>query len=954
MGLIKTIEKSAILCITVLTVISSVKAKDKDLRTYPTDTAAERLSQFVQNIGTFNRILPQEKVYLHFDNTSYYIGETIWFKAYVVRADSLLPLKENTLLHVQLVNQEGAILDSRKLKVVNGRCHGEFSLKNSYHAGFYEVRAYTEYMLNFGIIQQPYEEDISAFFFNEDYCRRFFQENGTLFSRVFPIYNAPKKEGNYNELQMQKRPYATDRNHADKKKREDISMSFYPEGGYLVQGLNSRVAFEIRGEEGQYLKVNGQIKDSRGKTVATISTSHRGKGEFFLHPLETGSYKAIFKYKRKTYSFLLPEAKPEGWVMAVESSAQKNVRIRLFKSGQAPDVPLGLSVICRGKPYLFEPVAFSPEGRYVLDIPAGLLPDGVCQATLFDTDGHVLAERLFFVMDQTADTPSLAVEGAGKNLRPYEKVTLVFSQAECSDLDFSISVCDRRNREKNYTTENILTNLLLSSDLYGFIEAPEYYFEDNSEDRHHEMDLLMLTQGWRRYEWPVMAGVRPFYLQYQREKNLRLSGRVWPLLGTASEQKRRQESRLGVDLFVRQDSTYYTGLEKADTSGRFSLNLPELEGEMDVFLNVIGDKSFTARNRPEFFDISRYGFVTGYDLAPHMFYEFIPIDQNYTPHFRKYSYYECHSPSILLTGPDGDTPDPSVSKSDDEAWLLSLSEVEIEGKRKVRRLDFSQPALVLDPLEEMNLQMDLGMFLYGPVRELVAANAAVRLGLRGAFFYSVNKVPYEIDHIPVIEDPLSGAGVDENSWRYSVLGIMSGGDPKRKEDMSRYMNRYRRGNGGANFTSPDYFMHNVVSNQRISPDMLPLEERAMEYTDSIRIYTDKNYRGTYSIEEIRKDYSASFILDFESGKKMRPLYVGRHFRFQGYSCPAEFYSPDYSKMDLKNPPKDYRRTLYWNPDVRTDSQGRARIEFYNNSTARHLVVSAEGLTPDGQPVVLKQ
>ena len=932
MGIVACFKKTFVVCALSLWMTSFTSARDKEEAPLLTEkgTASVRLLSYVQNIETFNRILPQEKVYLHFDNTSYYVGETIWFKAYVVRADNLTPLTENTILHVQLVNQEGAILDSRKLKVVDGRCHGDFPLRSNYYAGFYEVRAYTEYMLNFGIIQQSYEEDVSAFFFNEDYCRRFFQENGTLFSRVFPVYNAPKKAGNYKELQMQKRPYTTNRNLAYKKKGEGITMLFFPEGGHLVQGLNSRVAFEIRGEEGQYLKVNGQVRDGNGKVVATFSTTHRGKGEFALHPLGDDNYKAVFRHRRKRYSFDLPKANQEGWVMAVDAHAKENVRINILKSEHAPDTELGLSVICRGKPCLFEPVSFSSVGSFSLDIPAGLLPDGVCQATLFDVNGHILAERLFFVMNKTS-APLMTVEGVKKDLRPYEKVELDFMQNDWANLDFSLSVSDRRNREKNYTNENILTNLLLSSDLYGFIEAPEYYFDGNG-DRHHEMDLLMLTQGWRRYEWPVMAGVLPFELPYKREKDLRLSGRIWPLLGTAREQKRRQESCLGIDLFIRNDSTYYTGQGRADSSGRFAVNLPELEGEMDVFLNVSGDKTFTARDKPEFFDISKYGFVTNIEVAPHLFYEFIPVDQNYTPHFRKYSYYECHSPNDLLTEPDDNEQNPAMSKADDEAWLLHLTEVEIEGKRKVRRLDFAQPALVLDPLEEMNRQIDLGMFLYGPVRELVAANAAVRLGLRGPFFYSINRVPYEI----------------------SALGILSNGDPIREENIGRYMNRYRVGNNGEDFTSPDYFLHNVVSNQRISPDMLPLEERAMEYMDSIRIYTDKNYRGTYSMEEVRKDFSASFILDFESDKEMRPLYVGRHFRFQGYSKPAEFYSPDYSRMDLKEPPKDYRRTLYWNPDVRTDSQGRAHIEFYNNSTARHLVISAEGLTPDGQPVVLKQ
>ena len=108
------------------------------------------------------------------------------------------------------------------------------------------------------------------------------------------------------------------------------------------------------------------------------------------------------------------------------------------------------------------------------------------------------------------------------------------------------------------------------------------------------------------------------------------------------------------------------------------------------------------------------------------------------------------------------------------------------------------------------------------------------------------------------------------------------------------------------------------------------------------------------ISEVRDVYTDYFITDFEYSDQLMPTYKGRRLHFQGYSQPVEFYSPDYSKIDLKNPPKDYRRTLYWNPDVRTDSQGRAHIEFYNNSTAHSLIISAEGLTPDGQPVVLKQ
>ena len=130
--------------------------------------------------------------------------------------------------------------------------------------------------------------------------------------------------------------------------------------------------------------------------------------------------------------------------------------------------------------------------------------------------------------------------------------------------------------------------------------------------------------------------------------------------------------------------------------------------------------------------------------------------------------------------------------------------------------------------------------------------------------------------------------------------------------------------------------------------------KIIEAVRKINIFCDKTDRVPMDISEVRDVYTDYYITDFEYSDQLIPTYKGRRLHFQGYSKPAEFYSPDYSRMDLKEPPKDYRRTLYWNPDVRTDSQGRAHIEFYNNSTARHLVISAEGLTPDGQPVVLRQ
>jgi len=136
------------------------------------DPNTVKLLSFVKNINTFNRQFPQEKTYLHFDNTGYFVGEFIWFKAYVVRADNHHLTELSKILYVELVSPEGFVVESRKLKIENGQCHGEFLLKDSLFAGFYEIRAYTANMLNFG--------------------------NDGIFSRVFPVYDKPLQAGNFN------------------------------------------------------------------------------------------------------------------------------------------------------------------------------------------------------------------------------------------------------------------------------------------------------------------------------------------------------------------------------------------------------------------------------------------------------------------------------------------------------------------------------------------------------------------------------------------------------------------------------------------------------------------------------------------------------------------------------------------------------------------------------------
>src|SRR5665647_1125977 len=182
-------------------------------------TALRKLSSFAKKINTFSKEYPQEKVYLHFDNTAYYLSETLWFKGYVVTAagNALSPLSKT--LYVELVSPEGNILETKKLKIENGQCHSDIKLPtSSSFAGFYEVRAYTRFMLNW--------------------------EKEYLFSRVFPVYDKPVEEGFYRHIITERSPsQKVPQIRKEFEQKGNIAMSFYPEGGNLVKGLKSKVAF---------------------------------------------------------------------------------------------------------------------------------------------------------------------------------------------------------------------------------------------------------------------------------------------------------------------------------------------------------------------------------------------------------------------------------------------------------------------------------------------------------------------------------------------------------------------------------------------------------------------------------------------------------------------------------------------------------------------------------------
>ncbi len=248
-------------------------------------------------------------------------------------------------------------------------------------------------------------------------------------------------------------------------------------------------------------------------------------------------------------------------------------------------------------------------------------------------------------------------------------------------------------------------------------------------------------------------------------------------------------------------------------------------------------------------------------------------------------------------------------------YSLDLPEATISGRKVLRAVDYSQPAIVLDPFEEYNLQTDIGMGWGNVNKSTIGVMASVRLGLRGTYAELTNRrgAPQKASLLPYPD------GITGSDCRL-YLGLFS----ERSE-------------------TP-----NVIASA-IPDSLIFVRHLGIERVKQISIYTDKDGRKPYSMEKVLKSYTDDFIINYESylDDTYVLVYKGRRVNLLGYSPECEFYHPDYSKGVLPKL-RDYRRTLYWNPDVRTDSLGRAHVLFYNNSNCRSIRISAESVTDDGQ------
>ena len=926
--------------------------------------AEDSLQSYVERVSQSGLRYPQEVVFVHMDNTCYFLGDTLYYKAYVTRSDRGTPSDISRVLYVDLLNQDGYLAERQTLRLRNGQAAGTICLHDTLYAGYYELRAYTRWQLNWGTTEHPHSDFAEKWFLRPDMAKDFFRDYEKLYSRVFPLYDKPQQEGSYDRT-MTLRPLR--RYSRIKPEKPEAEVGLYPEGGSLIEGGAQRIAFEANSMEGERLDGQLRIYDSKHNVVAEGRTVNRGRGvvEMACQPGE--SYTAEFLWGTDNVARAeFPKVEKKGAVMRVgQSGGQFHIGIRRQGLGQEP---LGLTLMMNG---IVRHSEAKVDGEQ-LTLDTSDLPDGVAQLTLFDHRGRVLADRLTFVRHDSLRLSNVRVTGLPTKGEPFAPVTLHVEAPQAGTV--SVAVRDKALSDPVNDNGTMLTELLLGSQIRGFVEDPLYYFEADDEERRTALDLLLMVQGWRRFRWedqlagptvtepfeqfPVIRGdvsrYDPldqedyFYTQTMDAYRLML---MESRMGTSKSKKKASGGSSGPNLreplalmerkartgetkittYLGNNMTEDMTSEPEEPQGHpFLEDLPVLKGPRKAYANDTILYSTTKADPSEFQSLAslkgevkvRAEFVQpGAATNGTAALEAVTNEGNFAlqgPHSNHpyYMYLAAYQKAEPTFSADADDyPDYSVRirpfhpryvapysyyqehlRSEQgtaagqrirfEDGTGQMSDVVVGGNRNgLRALDLSKPVLVVDAYDAFNQTVDAGL---SPA------------WYAGALSFVINVARLYIGEMGV----------------------------KRSYDLER---RWDGKNFSQNMTP--YVQHRYNHLQNLY--------RVVLYSDyAPRREGDRRYQAadqpsvTVNLEPLPDDGQRRTSRD-------------RRYVQPGYNVCEDFYHPRYETRPLPEV-KDYRRTLYWKPDLKLDERGQATVTFYNNGRENEMSVSLEGLTEKGQ------
>jgi hypothetical protein len=861
------------------------------------------IDKLVASLQRWTDTIPQEKVYLHMDKPYYAVGDTIWFKGYVTIGSRHQLSKLSGALYVDLINEKDSVVKDLKLPITSGMVVGNFIVGDDYTQGSYRIRAYTQWMRNAGddyffdrtftvgdllsnniVVKADYQykqtdgkpiltallnfaSDAGKPIAGSDVHYQVVIDKNVVWSRSVKtdaLGNIQVNISNKNQINLAGAYIHTTLAGTDKHTivrdfpiKANLSQSdvqFFPESGNLVNGIASHVAFKAVGIDGLGIEIKGKVVDEAGNEVANISTLHAGMGSFLLRPESGKTYTANITFADGTTKTLaLPKALNEGYVLSVYQPNKDSILVRINTKQPASPQTVTLVVHTNGETVFASNIRITNPSTSIW-LEKSKFPTGIAQFTLFSSNNEPISERIAFV--RSNDLLKLDIKTAKTTYSSKEHIKIELEATDGKGKptfgNFSVAVLDESKVPVNGDAEStIFSNLLLTSDLKGYVEKPNYYFVKETDEVTKALDNLMLTQGYRRFTWRELnhlINTKPIFAV--EGLGTTIAGKVITL--TDKILPNANVSLVSVRAKIAKSTV-------TDANGRFRFDGIFMTDSIKIAIQARNGKSDKVKVILD--SIPKIKLTRNKNLPD--------ISTNVNGTLQAY----------LAT----------VKKEDDVYEKLG----QLDKVHRLREVQIRAKKVTTPPYK------DQGMY-------------RVPDGHASRTYY----IPPQDDY------PTPGIYLQGLLQHYVRFTLVNGGFMPdklvfldgRKLDAIETVDILNSGLDMEAIAKIDV----VVGDPRRDP------MAALLGGPAILIYTKRDY--------VRKNYTPATV-------NIAP---------KGFNRVREFYSPRYDRPGNANTQPDLRTTIYWNPYLKTDENGKTSFNYFNADGPGTYRVVIEGLNVDGQ------
>ena len=835
----------------------------------------------IANFSLMERI-PKEKLYLHLDKPFYGAGEKIWFKGYLVNAITHQDNAQSNFIITELINRSDSIVERKKIRRDSLGFHNAFTLPATLPAGDYYLRGYSNWMLNedpdfffsrnikignsidntiVSSIEYQQEDDthytakikftsnVQAVFENTT-IKYLYLENGK-------IKNKGKKKTDENgwisislpdlkspvarriEVEFDDPQYIYKRTFHIPVFTNDFDVKFFPEGGALINIPHQNVAFKAQGADGFSKEIEGFLFNSKGDTLTNFRSEHNGMGIFTMNPVNNETYYVTVRTNDSiTKRFDLPAIEPKGISIAM-SHYKQEIRYEIQKT-EATEWPQKLFLLAhtRGKLAILQPI--NPK-RTFGKMNDSLFTEGITHFMLIDEQGNALSERLIFVPDHKPNQWQITTDQPTYGKREKVSLQIAAKDSEGNPVEgtFSVSITDRKSIQPDSLADNILSNLLLTSDLKGYVEDPAFYFLNQDARTLRSIDYLMMTHGWRRHKMENVLRTPSLNFTNYIEKGQTISGRIMGFFGANVKKG---------PICVLAPKYNIIATTETDEKGQFIVNTSFRDST--TFL-------VQARTKKGFAGVDILMDPPQYPVATHK-----------APYF--------NGATTLM-----------------EDYLMNTRD---------------------------QYYMEGGMRVYN-LKEVTVTAKRERPSSKSIYTGGINTYTVE-------EDRLQGYGQTafDAASRLPSVTITNGSE--------------------------------IHIRNNSEPAIIVIDD--IVYEDASDILKDIQVSDMSSISLLRgadavilgpRASGGAVVITLKDPRNLpaRPAQGIITYTPLGYSESVEFYHPTYDTPEKKNAQRsDFRSTVYWNPELRLDAEGKATIEYYTPDSTAPEDIIIEGVDKNGK------